>query len=199
MPQATPCPSCGLHHQCVCHLVPHFEAPVHIALLMHENELKRDTNTGKWLLQAIPSSSQHVWQRRSPCPELIKLIKNDRYQVYLVYPTDNSVSLNTVKQEADNTGKIPLLIILDGTWQEAGKMLRKSEWLSDLPCVHLEPSEQSDYQLRRNQQQGHLCTLEVGSEIIKELGLNEQAQALNTFFHHYMRVFKADKSGHALK
>ena len=193
------CAGCGLHHQCVCDLVPHFDTSLHIALLMHENELNRETNTGQWLLKAIPSTSQHIWQRKVPCPQLMALINNEQYQPYLVFPSDQSLSLSQANSVSIEAGKTPLFIILDGTWQEAGKMLRKSVWLAGLPCVHLQPSEQSNYQLRRNQQQGHLCTLEVGAEIIKSIGLNNEAKQLDDFFCHYMRVFKADKSGHTLK
>ncbi|GAB2641162.1 tRNA-uridine aminocarboxypropyltransferase [Vibrio panuliri] len=199
MSNITGCHGCGLHHQCVCHLVPHIEVPVHIALLMHENEVTRETNTGQWLLKALPSTSKHIWQRRSPCPELIKLIESDHYQPYLLYPSDNSVSLSEVTNMSAQQQKVPLLIILDGTWQEAAKMLRKSGWLAALPGVHLTPSQPSAYQLRRNQQQGHLCTFEVGAEVIKELGFTHQAQQLEDFFQQYIPIFKADKSGHALK
>ncbi|WP_162045356.1 tRNA-uridine aminocarboxypropyltransferase [Vibrio taketomensis] len=193
------CAGCGLHHQCVCHLLPHFDIPAHIALLMHENELTRDTNTGQWLIKAIASTSQHVWQRKAPCPKLMALINSQQYQPYLLFPSEESVTIEQAKTATQAEQKRPLLIILDGTWQEAGKMLRKSAWLAELPHVHIQPNEQSDYQLRRNQQQGHLCTLEVGTEIVKELGLIEPARQLSDFFHYYMRAFKADKSGHALK
>jgi len=199
MTQTVPCAGCGLHHQCVCHLLPKIDSPAHIALLIHENELNRETNTGQWLLKAIPSTSQHIWQRKTPCPQLTTLLNDAQYQPYLLFPSESSLSLSQASQSENITKKKPLFIILDGTWQEAGKMLRKSAWLKELACVHLQPSEQSDYQLRRNQQQGHLCTLEVGAEIIKELGLAEQATQLTDFFHHYMRAFKADKSGHAFK
>ena len=193
------CAGCGLHHQCVCHRLPRFEIPAHITLLMHENELSRETNSGQWLLKAIPSTSQHIWQRTKPCPTLIALITDPTYVTYLLFPNEQSIALSEATTTAVKDGKTPLFIILDGTWQEAKKMLRKSPWLANLPCVHLVPQQASNYQLRRNQQQGHLCTLEVGSSIVQELGLNQQAAQLNDFSHHYMRAYKADKSGHALK
>lgn len=193
------CADCGLHHQCVCSWLPKFELPAHIALLMHENELSRETNTGQWLLKAISPTSLHVWQRKEPCKKLLALLNDPAYSAYLLFPNAESIALSDTIQEATQTRTIPLFIVLDGTWQEAKKMLLKSPWLQSLPCVHLTPQQQSNYQLRRNQQQGHLCTIEVGGTIVSELGFIDQAQQLDTFFQHYMRAFKADKSGHALK
>ncbi|QSA20154.1 DTW domain-containing protein, partial [Vibrio furnissii] len=37
----------------------------------------------------------------------------------------------------------PHFILLDGTWQEAKKMERKSPWLKDLPRVALSPQQLS--------------------------------------------------------
>ncbi|MDA0150329.1 tRNA-uridine aminocarboxypropyltransferase [Vibrio sp. LaRot3] len=193
-----PCAGCGLRFQCVCDSIPSFNIDAHIALLMHENELRRDTNTGQWLLKSIPSTSQHIWQRTQPCEKLLTMIADARYQVYLLFPNESSIPLPQATQAAAHSGKTPLFIVLDGTWQEAKKMLNKSPWLKALECVHLAPTEESQYQLRRNQQQGHLCTLEVGSAIVEELGYSENAQHLSQFFTHYMAAFKADKSGHTL-
>tara|TARA_Y100001956_G_scaffold82613_1_gene104340 strand:- start:5752 stop:6258 length:507 start_codon:yes stop_codon:yes gene_type:complete len=163
---------------------------------MHENELTRETNTGQWLLRSLPSSSQHIWQRKSPCPELIALLQDDHYLPVLLFPSDESISVNEVKQRSAQQGKTPLFIILDGTWQEAKKMLRKSPWLSGIPLAHITPSQASVYQLRRNQSEGHLCTLEVASEVVRELGEDAQANSLTHFLTHFMEIFQADKSGH---
>lgn len=191
------CPGCQLRFQCVCHLVPSIEAELHIALLMHPNEPSRETNTGRWLEKSLASCSRHIWQRTHACPKLIELIQSDRYQAYLLYPADDSQPIVTMADKVEQ--KQPLLIVLDGTWQEASKMLRKSDWLQALPKLSLQPTTHSRYQLRRNQQPGHLCTLEVGAQVLSELGYQRQSEQLEHFFHHYLKVFQADKSGHALK
>lgn len=200
MERQTPCSGCGLSFNCVCSLLPRLQIDAHFALLMHENELSRDTNTGQWLLAALPSSSQHIWQRKAPCPALLTLLSDPNYQPYLLFPGEESISVCQAKRcTTDRTRQTPLFLILDGTWQEAKKMLRKSPWLQALPLVHINPTQASQYQLRRNQSEGHLCTLEVGAEVIRELGEEAQAERLLQFFHHYMQVFQADKSGHAYR
>jgi len=194
------CPQCQLRYQCVCEYLPSLTSTAHIALLMHENEQRRDTNTGQWLLKSLPSStSVHTWQRTEPCSKLLALLNDKHYQAYLLFPSEDSVPVSQAFRLTSSEGRTPLFVILDGTWQEAKKMLRKSAWLKDLPLAHIITSHASNYQLRRNQEEGHLCTLEVGSEVLRAIGERQQAEHLLTFFDHYMQAFKADKSGHALK
>ena len=113
------------------------------------------------------------------------------------FPDDNSIEVEEAFKTTQAEQRKALFIILDGTWQEARKMLRKSDWLQQLPTVHITPQQASSYQLRRNQQQGNLCTLEVGSELLHALGDTEEAKALSQFFAHYIPIFQADKSGHS--
>ncbi|WP_422640851.1 hypothetical protein [Vibrio aestuarianus] len=57
----------------------------------------------------------------------------------------------------------------------------------------------SVYTLRRNQSEGNLCTLEVGLELLNHINETTNADTLRDFFAYYMKVYQADKSGHALK
>jgi len=197
--EGNPCPQCLLKHQCVCRWLPSIRVPFHLALLTHENETTRETNTGQWLDKSLSSTSVHIWQRTQPCDKLLAMLQSDNYQAYLLFPDDESIAVTQAVVQAKQSGKTPLFIILDGTWQEAKKMLRKSQWLKALPLIHINPTQDSRYQLRRNQAQGHLCTIEVGCEILIGVGQVEQANQLLSFFDHYMQAFKADKSGHALQ
>ncbi|AIW15369.1 tRNA-uridine aminocarboxypropyltransferase [Vibrio tubiashii] len=193
------CPQCKLQHQCVCHYLPSIKTRFHLALVTHENEINRETNTGQWLEKSLSATSVHIWQRTQPCDKLMALIQSEDYQAYLLFPDDGSIPVSQAIDETAVSEKRPLFIILDGTWQEAKKMLRKSPWLRLLPLVHINPTQASSYQLRRNQEQGHLCTLEVGCEVLKQAEQVQQAEQLLQFFDRYMLAFKADKSGHVLR
>jgi DTW domain-containing protein YfiP len=167
-------------------------------LLTHENELSRDTNTGKLLQQSLQQCQSFVWQRKTPPAELMALLEDKTRQPFLLFPSDTSIECQqAVITKAKN--RKPLFIILDGTWQEAKKMLNKSIWLQAIPQAHLNITSESSYTLRRNQDSGHLCTCEVGVELLKALGEDEQAQQIDGYFQHYLKVFQADKCGHSLK
>lgn len=196
---SAPCPRCKLRHQCVCVRQPHVELNAHIALLTHPNEQQRDTNTGGLLSHTLSTCSVHTWQRTSPCDTLLTLMQNPRYRPFLLYPGEQSLTPQQASADADTHGATPLFIVLDGTWQEARKMLNKSTWLASLPCVQLSPQAASLYDLRRNQSEGHLCTYEVGAEIVHALGAPQEATCMREFFSYYLAAFQADKSGHALR
>ena len=54
---AQPCPHCGFQFNCICSLLPKLSSEHSLMLLMHPNELTRDTNTGKLL---APVSYTHL-------------------------------------------------------------------------------------------------------------------------------------------
>ncbi|WP_341665089.1 DTW domain-containing protein [Vibrio sp.] len=193
---STACNLCRLKYNCVCEHLPSIETSAHIAILMHENEQSRETNTGRWLLQSIQATSRHIWQRNKPCSKLMSLISDPSYQAFLLFPAQESLLVSGAIKLSEEQGNKPLFIIIDSTWQEAKKILRKSPWLAELPKVSLQTSSASNYQLRRNQELGHLCTLEVGAEIVQSLGDKGSAEKLRLFLDHYSKVFHADKSGH---
>ncbi|MEZ8020659.1 tRNA-uridine aminocarboxypropyltransferase [Vibrio splendidus] len=192
------CHGCGFTHQCVCHLIPTVESQTDLVLLTHENELSRDTNTGKLLQQSLEQCQSLVWQRKTPPAELVAMFEDETRQPFLLFPSDKSIECQqAVMTKAIN--RKPLFIILDGTWQEAKKMLNKSSWLQTVPQVHLNITSESSYTLRRNQDSGHLCTCEVGIELLKSLGESEPAKLIDDYYQQYLKVFHADKCGHALK
>ncbi|PMM02599.1 DTW domain-containing protein [Vibrio kanaloae] len=192
------CPSCGFTHQCICHLIPSVESQIALVLLTHENELSRDTNTGKLLQQSLEQCESFVWQRKTPPADLISLLDDNTLQPFLLFPSEKSMECQQAVLNETNDQK-PLFIILDGTWQEAKKMLNKSPWLKNIPQVHLDITSESSYTLRRNQDSGHLCTCEVGVELFKALGEEEPARLIDDYYQHYLKVFQADKCGHSLK
>lgn len=192
----TPCPHCLLVHQCVCQQVPQLTSALQLSLLMHDNERSRDTNTGRWLTAALPDCQAFSWSRVEPNAALKARIADPSHYSVLVYPGEPSLHVEDALAQARALHRKPHFILLDGTWQEAKKMERKSPWLKDLPRVTLSPQQLSQYRLRRNQSDGHLCTLEVGCELLRALDEAPQADALAAFFAQFMAIFQADKSGH---
>ncbi|MBT2918515.1 DTW domain-containing protein [Vibrio anguillarum] len=199
MTRPCPCPVCHFSYQCLCSLQPTLDSQLRIALLMHENEPHRATNTGKLLLRSLPNSSVYIWDRISTAKSLQKRILDEKLNAVVIFPSTRSQSLTEYQSLSTSDTQEIVFIILDGTWQEAKKMLNKSPWLSDLPQLHLTPNQISQYGLRRNQDAGHLCTLEVGVELLNSLGEPNNARELRAFFTYYLKAFQADKSGHALK
>ncbi|GAB3529437.1 tRNA-uridine aminocarboxypropyltransferase [Photobacterium alginatilyticum] len=188
------CSRCGFQHNCICHAEPRLNSKARFILLTHPKELGKDTNTGELMLRTLPDSQRYTWDRVNPPAALLDELRAPGNQPWLLFPSDEEHPAAKYQREA---GKQPLFILLDATWQEARKMVRKSPWLAQLPRLSLSPSSASAYQLRRNQQTGNLCTCEAGIALLELLGEVDQATQLNEYFQAFIDTFHADKSGHA--
>jgi len=98
-----------------------------------------------------------------------------------------------VVHDVSNTAdKRPLFILLDGTWDEARKMFRKSPYLKKFSVLSLQPEQLSRYKLRRAQSEAHLCTAEVGALCLDLAKDTHAAAALNAYFEvfteHYLKA-----------
>ncbi|CAE6920930.1 hypothetical protein ACOMICROBIO_FLGHMIGD_02754 [Vibrio sp. B1FLJ16] len=194
-----PCPDCSFHFNCICSLLPKLTSEHAMILLMHPNEVSRDTNTGKLLQQCRLNVEQIIWDRKQPPQELMERLEDSELYPVLLFPGEESLTLENVKQLSKQQNRQPLFIILDATWQEARKMINKSHWLKNVPLMGLVTQGESDYQLRRNQQQGNLCTFEVAAQLLGQLGEEDNQRQMQSFFDHYIAAFQAEKSGHPLK
>ncbi|UJF19305.1 DTW domain-containing protein [Vibrio sp. SS-MA-C1-2] len=193
------CLRCGLTEYCICDVEPQISSNITFALLTHEREPKKLTNTGRLIQRTISESHTFIWQRKTPAPQLLALINNPNYQPFLLFPdpdakllSASTLSLTSTEATLDQNKK-PLFIILDGTWQEARKMVRKSQWLSHVTKITIEPSIKSIYSLRRNQQDGNLCTCEVAVELLKITQQPKAAEQLMDYFSQFIISYKQDK------
>ncbi len=75
----------------------------------------------------------------------------------LLYPGDGATPVEGL------AGRPPrALLVLDGTWIQAGKMLEANPSVAALPRISLAPSRPSGYrELRREPAPGHLSTIEA--------------------------------------
>ncbi|MFZ3532408.1 DTW domain-containing protein [Vibrio harveyi] len=193
---AQPCPHCAFQFNCICSLLPKLSSEHSLMLLMHPNELTRDTNTGKLLAQCQLNVTQVVWDRKTPPAELLETLANPSLLPVLLFPSEESLTLEQVQQQSTEQNRQPLYIILDATWQEARKMINKSRWLEGVAMMGLTTQADSQYQLRRNQQEGNLCTFEVAAQLLEQLGEEQNQKQMLNFFEQYLPRFQAEKSGH---
>lgn len=171
------CDGCGLLLvNCFCDDIPLLSSELKLSLLTHPREFDRPSNTGKLVTTALSGVSAELWQRGQSVYDL----KLEGDPVLLFPPL---LAAEYLQSQGKVLGQILLpaqkfhYLLLDGTWQEAQKMFRQSSELQRLPLIEL-PSANSSYELRRNQQQGNLSTLEVVALLLQCLGDAKQADPL---------------------
>ncbi|WP_415774897.1 tRNA-uridine aminocarboxypropyltransferase [Shewanella oncorhynchi] len=178
-----------------------------IILLTHERELTRKTNTGQLALAAFPEVVKSiVWSRTAPDNDLVAMLASQ--QAKLLFPASdtepaeptghNSLDRDLAEPSLSNAQALLVpaqstviaaqrmpsqVVILDATWQEARKMLRQSPYLKTAARVSLPPlMPESAFILRRNQQEGGLCTAECIIALWRQCGRAEQATLLASLF-----------------
>lgn len=173
------CIQCTLPQpRCVCSLWPNTDLKQY-GILFHPLELHKRTSTGR-LLHRLSNTRGQTWHR----------LKNEQMQQQfgsykLVYPAvDEQTSIQLDKPAANDQ-----LLILDGTWQQAQKMIRQSSWLNTLPRVSIEVEAPSLYNLRRNQKQQGLSTLEALAHCLFAQGRSQSAQKLLEFLALFQQAY----------
>jgi DTW domain-containing protein YfiP len=147
-----------------------------IFLLTHERELDRKTNTGNIAIKATKEFVERIiWDRVNPNKKLLKMIEKN--EVTLLYPDKEAKPFSI-----DNFKNV---IIIDATWQEARKIYNKSPYLKATNKTILNSKNTSQYNLRRNQPKGGLCTVECIIELLKTTGENELANKLSEKFKSF--------------
>jgi Uncharacterized conserved protein len=194
------CNKCGLPEMnCICNSVPKIKTNAKIWILSTEREFTRPSNTARLLKLVNPESTELILWERTKVPEkLIEYINSEEYEIYILFPTDENELLERKIQDKKSS-KIPAFIILDGTWKEASKILRKSDYLRKLPKISLNPIHKSEYTLRRGASEGELCTIEAAIEVLKLNCELENAQEIKSAFDLFLKSFKAGISGFTLK
>lgn len=189
------CNRCGLPDiNCICSIVPKVKTKVEIWILSTEKEFYRPSNTARILKLVNPEATEIILWERTVNPEaLIKNIESEIYDVYLVFPEDNEDMLSE-KFENRISDKTLAFVLLDGTWKEAKKILRKSDYLKGIPRISLEPNFKSEYNLRRGVEEGNLCTIEAAIEVIKLSNEIQNANVIKDAFHIFLDSFKAGVS-----
>ncbi|MGV3523241.1 MAG: tRNA-uridine aminocarboxypropyltransferase [Candidatus Sericytochromatia bacterium] len=192
------CEACGLPQRvCFCAQLVPIAPQAHFGVLTCHKELERRSNTGRLLKQLLPLHSEIVpWARTQPPTDWLASMQQHP-NAYLVFPADPE--RDAERSVSQVSGHYPLFVLLDGTWQEARKMARKSPYLAHLPLLSLSPDQPSRYPLRARQKPGALCTLEAAAECLRLAQDDASADHLLQSFALFLRHYQAGLSGHAVK
>ncbi|GLX77173.1 hypothetical protein tinsulaeT_05130 [Thalassotalea insulae] len=160
---------------------------------MYDTEVLKPSNTGKLIADLIPQTYAFLWSRTEVDHALLDLIKNEKYQPFIIFPSEYATEEQQVFHQSVvlNNKKQPLFILLDGSWREAKKMFRKSPYLQGIPILSIDPQQllAKDYLPKyhiRTSAKGHqLATAEVAALVLAVIGEHNNAAILDSWFDYY--------------
>ncbi|BBI69987.2 hypothetical protein HAALTHF_00400n [Vreelandella aquamarina] len=118
---------------------------------------------------------------------LAALLQDPRYAPFVIFLMTSQITptawwILTRCMPPKQQARIPVFIILDGTWRQARRMFRKSPYLDALPVLPLRTERETRYRLRKPASKAHLCTAEVAIELLRQSGDETAASVLDDYF-----------------
>ncbi|WP_271411615.1 tRNA-uridine aminocarboxypropyltransferase [Pseudomonas sp. Q1-7] len=150
------CPRCQRPaSHCLCPLIPHLASRTRVLLLQHPSEVNHALNTARLAALGLENAELRVGERFA---DLAEMLADPRYRACLLFPGDDA---RPVAAAAADDPRPLLLVVPDGTWRKARKLLYLNPELDTLPRVTLPEGLTSRYRLRKAPMAGALSTLEA--------------------------------------
>ncbi|MDX2475662.1 MAG: tRNA-uridine aminocarboxypropyltransferase [Candidatus Krumholzibacteria bacterium] len=166
--RAARCPACLIPQAfCICQVAAPEELATRVTVVVHYADIDRTTNTGKWAPVALTNSEVLIRGRRESPLDMSRAIQPDCHNL-LLFPSKDSQQLSPDYVAA--LTKPVNLIVPDGNWNQAGKMVKREAQMAALPHVHLKIDKPTRYRLRTAAHQHWISTFEA---ISRALGVLE--------------------------
>jgi DTW domain-containing protein YfiP len=157
------CPRC-LRPQthCLCPLIPRLDSRTRVLLLQHPSEVNHALNTARLAALGLTNAELIVGEVFEDLPALLN---RPGYRARLLFPADDAQPIEAYGE----SGEPLLLVVPDGTWRKARKMLHLNPLLAALPRVTLAEGGVSRYRLRKAPGPGALSTIEAIVQALQTL------------------------------
>ncbi|MDH0300402.1 MULTISPECIES: DTW domain-containing protein [unclassified Pseudomonas] len=140
---------------CLCPLIPQIDSRTRVVVLQHPSETAHALNTARLAALGLVNAELRIGE---VFDDLDDLLATPGYRPALLFPGDEAEVLESYGQGHD----LPLMLIVpDGTWRKARKLLYLNPLLEALPRVTLADVQPSRYRLRKAPEPGALSTLEA--------------------------------------
>lgn len=153
------CPRCArpLTH-CLCPLIPHLASHTRVLILQHPDETRHALNTARLAALGLANAELRIGEH---FPELESELATAGVPAWLLFPGEGALTVEQLAASAAGEPVERLLIVPDGTWRKARRLLYCNPWLASLPRLALEDGLVSRYRLRKAPAAGALSTIEA--------------------------------------
>ncbi len=156
---ANKCPRCKVNIEfCFCAAMEMVETTTAVDIIMHYKELALTSNSANLAPLSLSNARVHVRGLEGQRLDVSSIFRPGYTPIYL-FPLENSRPLTT---EAIADLKLPIQLILpDGSWRQARKVIDREKILQTIPCFSLRNMPLSQYKLRREHFADGMSTFEA--------------------------------------
>lgn len=157
---------------------------------MHPKEFKKTKNgTGFITKNSIKDCEVFIGIDFTNHEKINKLINDNTYEPYVLYPSLDSISVNNTTLPKD---KKNLIFIIDSTWPCSKKILRESKNLQKLKKISFTHNKTSNFRIKTQPQKECLSTIESTLCLLEELNKqnieNISQEKLSSFLNPFNKM-----------
>jgi DTW domain-containing protein len=183
------CLQCLMHEPlCICAIIPNIETQTKVVLIVHSREIKKPSNTGGLACKALNNSQVVIRGIKDQPLDQAEIVSPDAQNIFL-FPTEESIPIKTWCNSFKNPDKPVRLIVPDGNWSQAARVLRRLPGSSLVQPVNIPIGEPSEYMLRKEplRRPEGMATLEA---IARTLELLEPGLEIKTRLMEIFRIMR---------
>lgn len=173
---------------CVCSAIELMPVSSRIIILQHPSEVGHAKGTVRLIRLVIPTVEVFVGESAQDFTECRESITSSEGNVYLLYPENSEESELTLTQgcnQSRSTSELSelqaTLVLIDGTWRKAKKILALNEWLHDMPKLTIKPQQTSQYYIRSSNIENGLSTIEALAIALQQIEITDTSPLLKAF------------------
>ena len=148
---------------CYCAHVPQLQTRTRVVFLQHPRERRVAIGTARMAHLSLPNSELHRGVDFTGHARLAELAKHPE-RVAVLFPGEDAISVEEAQANPPET-----LIVVDGTWPQAKKVVMRNPVLAALPRIGFVPRRPSNYRIRAEPADHCVSTIEAVAEILGQL------------------------------
>lgn len=171
---------------CACNMLPPVETGLTVHVLLHHSEQSKPSSTGRLVARAVHRAECHTYHRESGSgfgAVLGALPREPDREPWILHPHGEPLPA-PMPTDADLVPYFPQrkILLLDGTWRQAGEMLRAVEGMGR--CVRLPDAgdQPSRFWLRRQASPAQFSTAEALMGVFRWCAEHDAEQQLRLHF-----------------
>ncbi len=166
---------------CVCAMIKPFRAHANILLLQHPNEFRKYYSTAK-LVRASITNCRLMRGVTFDVSDIQQALAS--YNPFLLYPGHDAHDCEELPLSDKN-----IIIVIDGTWDEAQKIVYRNPLLHSIPRISFQRPLTSSYRIRRPPKSTYLSTVESVGHLLTLNAVSSGCAQMIPAYQGLFRVF----------